>query len=66
MSHLRVSMVLGPLVFLFLLGCGESKTVIPTKPLTEEQKKAVMEEDKRVEDEESQGKMPKKKAAKGK
>lgn len=44
------------LAYLFLasVGCG-SKTVINTTPLTEEQKKQIMEDDKRVADEESQG-----------
>lgn len=38
-----------------LLGCGESKTVIPTGEFTEEQKKAIQAEDAKVADEESHG-----------
>jgi hypothetical protein len=37
------------------LGCGDSKTVIPNAPFTEEQKKAIQAEDAKIADEESHG-----------
>jgi hypothetical protein len=43
-----------------LAGCGDSKTVIPNQPFTEEQKKAIQAEDARIADEESHGKNKKK------
>jgi hypothetical protein len=44
-----------------LLGCGDSKTVIPTAEFTEEQKKAIQAEDAKIADEESHGANKKKK-----
>jgi hypothetical protein len=43
-----------------LLGCGDAKTVIPTGDFTGEQKQAIMAEDAKIADEESQGKRKKK------
>ena len=43
------------LIVLGFLGCSDDKAVIPTTPLTEEQKKAIEAEDKKVADEESHG-----------
>jgi hypothetical protein len=41
------------------VGCGgSSETIIPTDPFTEEQKAAIMEQDRLIEEEESQGKLP--------
>jgi len=51
---LRISL-LAVLVLSNVLGCGEPKTVIPTTPLTEEQKAAIKAEDAKVADEESHG-----------
>jgi hypothetical protein len=44
-----------------LVGCGDSKAVIPNAPFTEEQKKAIQAEDAKVADEESHGSNKKKK-----
>lgn len=42
-------------VFLFVLvGCGESKTVMPEGELTEEQKAAIKAEDEQIDQEESE------------
>jgi len=38
-----------------LAGCGDSKAVIPTTDLTEEQKQAIKAEDDKVAEEESHG-----------
>jgi outer membrane biogenesis lipoprotein LolB len=43
---------LAPIVCFLLTGCGSDKTVIPTKELTEEQKKAVAIEDDKIFEEE--------------
>ena len=43
------------LIGLGLVGCGESKTVIPTTPFTDAEKKAIEAHDKKVADEESHG-----------
>jgi hypothetical protein len=43
------------LVALGFCGCGESKTVIPTTPFSDAEKKAIEEHDKKVADEESHG-----------
>lgn len=43
---------LAPIVFCILTGCGSDKTVIPTKELTDEQKKAIAKEDDKVFEEE--------------
>jgi hypothetical protein len=43
------------LAVLSVVGCGESKTVIPTTPFSEAEKKAIEEHDKKVADEESHG-----------
>ncbi len=37
-----------PIVCILLVGCGSDKTVIPTKELTDEQKKAIAAEDDKV------------------
>lgn len=42
-------------LFMTISGCGPAPSVIPTDALTEEQKKAIQEEDRRTEMEESQG-----------
>lgn len=57
-------LLLGVVILTNGVGCGDNKTVIPDKPFTEEQKKAIQAEDRSVEDEESQGKLPKKKGKK--
>jgi hypothetical protein len=38
-----------------LLGCGQPKTEIPTGGFTDEQKKAIQADDKKIADEESHG-----------
>jgi hypothetical protein len=43
------------LVVFGIAGCGESKTVIPTTPFSDAEKKAIEEHDKKVADEESHG-----------
>jgi hypothetical protein len=56
-----LALVLLVLVFK-AVGCGGSnEAIIPTTPLTDEQKAAVKAEDQAVEDEESQGSNKKKK-----
>lgn len=45
-------------------GCGSRETVLPNEPFTAEQIAAIKAEDAAVADEESQGKLPKKKVAK--
>jgi hypothetical protein len=47
-----------------LSGCGSRETVLPKEPFTAEQIAAIKAEDAAVADEESQGKLPKKKVAK--
>jgi hypothetical protein len=44
--------------FVFVLGCGSSRNVLPTTELTDEQKAAIKADDERVANEESQGKNP--------
>ncbi len=39
-------------------GCGKQDTVLPTDPLSDQQKAAIVAEDKAIADEESQGKNP--------
>lgn len=54
---MRTRVVLLPICLSFLLsGCGSStgKTVIPDRPLTEEQKAAIQADDQRVGEEEQQ------------
>lgn len=41
-----------PIACFLLAGCGSDKTVIPTKELTDEQKKAIAKEDDKVFEEE--------------
>lgn len=50
----RISLLLAWMV-LGVVGCGESKTVIPTTPFTDAEIKAIEEHDKKVADEESHG-----------
>lgn len=50
---LRILVALA-LVTLGFVGCG-SKTVIPDKPFTEDEKRAIEERDKKIADEESHG-----------
>ena len=47
-----VRMIAGFLLVALIAGCGSDKTVIPTKELTEEQKKAIKAEDAKVAQEE--------------
>jgi hypothetical protein len=54
MSLVRTAF-LAPLVVAALLGCGDSKAVIPTTELSQEQKDAIKAEDAKVADEESHG-----------
>ncbi len=48
------------------VGCGKQETVLPTTPLTDEQKAAIKADDARVAEEESQGSINKKPGAKKK
>ena len=47
-----IQRIAGSLLVAWVIGCGSDKTVIPTKELTDEQKKAVKAEDAKVADEE--------------
>lgn len=47
-----VRIIAGFLFVALIAGCGSDKTVIPTKELTDEQKKAIKAEDAKVADEE--------------
>ncbi len=46
---------LSALLLTILLGCGQPKTVIPEGGFTDEQKKAIQADDKKIADEESHG-----------
>ena len=54
MSRWRLAF-LACLLAVSALGCGDSKAVIPTTELTEEQKQAIKAADEKIADEESHG-----------
>jgi hypothetical protein len=60
MSFVKFALFAGVLV-VGLIGCGDSKTVIPNAPFTDEQKKAIQAEDAKIADEESHGQNKRKK-----
>lgn len=47
------SLLLGCCFIIFLSGCGSKETPLVTAPLTPEQQKQVMDEDRRIDEEES-------------
>jgi len=54
MSRLRLVLAFW-LLLCGIIGCGETKTVIPTTPFSDAEKKAIEDRDKKIADEESHG-----------